>query len=124
MRKGSTEPEFLIVTAKDEPHRWIFPKGHVEREETLEEAARRELREEADVLGDLIGAVGSSRFRSRDEEVDVTYFLISARTGGQSKEGRQILWLPYTAAKARLSFMDARTLLDRALELWRSHEDH
>src|SRR6187551_1613238 len=79
--------EFLIVTAKRQPDAWIFPKGHIERRESLEDAAVRELEEEADVRGKPIGRVGSSRFRSKGEDVKCTYFLIRAKNKGRPREG-------------------------------------
>lgn len=116
-RTRGSQPEFLLVTAKRESKQWIFPKGHVELEERLEAAALRELREEAGVEGALIGKVGASRFVSGAENVEVTYFLIIAHSDGASREGRKLCWLPYAAARALLSFEDARELLDRALEM-------
>ena len=117
VRKTGPHHEFLLVTAKKEPDAWIFPKGHVERGETLAVAAVRELQEEAGVEGDTIGPVGTLRFMSGQEQVEVTYFLIVATHSGPAHEGRQLLWLPHKAARARLSHKDARGLLDRARAL-------
>jgi len=55
------EDRVLLVKRAIEPGlgRWTFPGGHVDRGETLEEAALRETREECGVtaeLGDLLGA--------------------------------------------------------------------
>jgi len=50
-------PEILLVQRKDPPFRdmWALPGGFMEMEETLEEAARRELLEETSLAaGDLI----------------------------------------------------------------------
>jgi 8-oxo-dGTP pyrophosphatase MutT (NUDIX family) len=47
-------PEVLVVRTKEpgtSPERWTFPKGHVERGETLLDAAMREAEEEAGVKG-------------------------------------------------------------------------
>jgi len=59
--------------------------------------------------------VGYSSFRSGREDIDVTYFLVRALTEGQRREGRQLAWLPYEQARARLTFPDSRRLLDEAL---------
>lgn len=51
------EPEILLVQRKDPPFEgmWALPGGFMEMEETLEEAARRELQEETNIeAGELI----------------------------------------------------------------------
>lgn len=50
-------PEILLVQRKDPPfpHMWALPGGFMEMDETLEEAARRELQEETGIhAGELI----------------------------------------------------------------------
>lgn len=50
-------PEILLVQRKDPPYKdmWALPGGFMEMEETLEEAARRELKEETGIeAGELI----------------------------------------------------------------------
>ena len=51
------EPEVLLIQRKDDPFKdmWALPGGFMEMEESLEETARRELREETAILaGELI----------------------------------------------------------------------
>lgn len=45
------EPEILLVKRKDSPYKdmWALPGGFMEMDETLEEAARRELEEETGI---------------------------------------------------------------------------
>jgi 8-oxo-dGTP pyrophosphatase MutT (NUDIX family) len=114
VRLDGPEPLFLVVTARRNPQEWIFPKGHLEPGEAPVDAAVRELREEAGVAGAPLGPVGSARFRSGAEEVDVTYFLIQASGPGEPREGRRLAWLPHAGARARLWFPNARDLLDQA----------
>jgi 8-oxo-dGTP pyrophosphatase MutT (NUDIX family) len=115
VRREGAEPLVLLVTAKKNPEHWIFPKGHVEPGEELAATALRELEEEAGVKGEILGRVGASTFRSGNEEIEVTYFLVRAGSRGKDREGRRRLWLPPAAARARLSFPDARDLLDGAM---------
>lgn len=114
VRLEGPEPLFLVVTARRNPQEWIFPKGHLEPDEAPVDAAVRELSEEAGVRGTPLGPVGSATFRSGDEEVDVTYFLIQASSAGDAREGRRLAWLPHPGARARLSFQNAQELLDQA----------
>src|SRR5689334_9545811 len=80
--------EFLLVTAKAKDEQWIFPKGHVEPGEALEETALRELQEEAGVEATLVGPVGTSRFTLKGKQIEVAYFLaMSNREDGTSPEG-------------------------------------
>lgn len=109
------EPLFLVVTVRHNPEEWIFPKGHIEPGEAPVDAAVRELREEAGVIGTALGPLASSTFRSGEEDVEVTYFLILASTEAHAQEGRRVAWLPHLSARARLSFENARQLLDEAL---------
>ena len=117
-RVRGDDTEFLLVTARKQPDEWIFPKGHIERGETPEDAALRELEEEADVRGRLVGKVGASRFRSKREDVECSYFLIHARGDGRPCEGRRLRWLPLPRARKQLSFENARELRDRAARMF------
>jgi len=59
MRDDGDSRRVLLVTAKDNHERWIFPKGHIEDGEIVEAAVLREAREEAGVIGHVLGPVGS-----------------------------------------------------------------
>lgn len=114
-------PRALIVRAKKNPRHWIFPKGHVEPGEDLETAAARELREEAGVVGEVIGPAGTLRFTSGDEAVEVHYFLVRARSETDADEERQPRWCSLEEAKGLLTFEDARALLS---SVWSSIQGH
>jgi len=75
-RTDGGEPRFLVVTARKNPGEWVLPKGHVEPGERPEEAALREAREEAGVVGRATGTAGALRFRSGDEDAEVVYFVV------------------------------------------------
>jgi 8-oxo-dGTP pyrophosphatase MutT (NUDIX family) len=107
-------PRFLLVTARRDPSAWIFPKGHIEPGETAAEAALRELREETGVTGEPGPALGVNEFRIGDDLFRVTYYLVRARAGEPPTEGRRMVWLPYPEARARLTFADARPILEAA----------
>ena len=114
LRGSGPDTEVLIVRARKNPNDWIFPKGHIERGETAAQAAVRELREEAGVVGDVVGSLGSSTFLLVDQEVEVEYFLVRFAGTAPPAEQRETLWLAVAAARARLTFADARRHLDAA----------
>lgn len=105
----------LLVRARHAPHEWIFPKGHIEKDESAEEAALRELREEGGVKGEIVRFVGTSEFDSGDEPVEVKYFL--ARYSGSPKDDtdRECTILSPDDGLSKLAHDDAKKLLASVL---------
>ena len=114
-RGSGRDLAFLLVTSKKVPGYWIFPKGHVEPGETAAAAGLRETLEEAGVSGELLGPVGVPLvFEWAGKQYRVEYFLIRATAQAPASDGRQIAWLPFEDALARLTFEDTRQLLRAA----------
>jgi len=107
--------EILLVRSKKDPSIWVFPKGHVEPGESLEQTALRETREEAGVDGEPLGPVGRPlEFMSGREAVRVQYFLIRATHTVDGAEPREKRWFQADHARMNLSFDTAREVLDAA----------
>jgi 8-oxo-dGTP pyrophosphatase MutT (NUDIX family) len=115
MRSQDGRTHVLIVRAKKDPSKWIFPKGHIEPGETPAETAVRELAEEAGVRGTVVCPVGVSTFQSGKERVEVTFYLVRFKAAVQAAEEREVKWLPADEARRTLSFDDSRRLLDDAV---------
>jgi len=115
-RTDSTPPRILLVRARKDPDKWIFPKGHIEPGESDADAVLRELKEEAGVAGMLLGPVGTPvSFQSDAEPVRVQYYLLRMTADGPSPEGREKQWLPAREAIEGLGFEAARELLRAGL---------
>jgi 8-oxo-dGTP pyrophosphatase MutT (NUDIX family) len=119
-RQGPRGREYLLLQ-HPEGH-WGFPKGHIEEEEDLREAARRELREETGIgsitiVADFQGEV-EYEFNRDDELVHkrVTYFLGETDQDEVqlSPEHLAFQWLDYRRALERLTYENSRALLRRA----------
>ena len=52
-RQDQKETFYLIISSSDGAH-WVLPKGHIESNESPEETALRELREEAGIIGEIV----------------------------------------------------------------------
>ncbi len=99
----------LLVRAKPAPHDWVLPKGHIEPGETLEQTARREVREEAGVEATPIRYLGSLEFNSpRGQRIRAGYFLMEFEREVLRTEDREICWCPVPEALRLVRFEDAR----------------
>jgi 8-oxo-dGTP pyrophosphatase MutT (NUDIX family) len=120
VRLDGDEPQVLLVTAKRNPKRWIFPKGHIEKGESAEDAALREAREEAGVLVKSIGPAGSLEYHFLGAGFRVEYFLaVLQREAGPPEKGRSRRWCSLDEALERLRFKNTRKLLRKA---WKTLE--
>ncbi len=102
---------------------WDFPKGHVEeRDDSEQNTARRELEEETGIT-DIKIHPGYREImyyefnRGAKERVkkNVVYFLAETPTEAVtiSFEHKGFIWLPYEQAMRKLTFDNARELLEK-----------
>ena len=63
----------LRRTAKGE---YLFPKGHVDPGETLEQTAIREVAEETGVEAEIVDELGEIAFEFRGEDIRATFYLM------------------------------------------------
>jgi mutator protein MutT len=117
-RSKGRDVEILLVTAKRNPSAWIFPKGHIEPGETAEQAAVREVEEEAGVVGRAVGAVGAPiDFDTPTEHVRIQYFLIEVMSESPATDGRDKRWFALDEAERMLTYDNTRGLLREARAL-------
>ncbi|MEX2193676.1 MAG: NUDIX hydrolase [Thermoleophilaceae bacterium] len=101
-----------------------LPKGHIDKEESSEQAARREVREEAGVDSELLEKLGPVRYwYVRDGErvlKVVTFFLFRYRSGSVADHDDEVEgaeWIPLDEAPARLSYRGEREIAAAALSV-------
>ena len=104
-----------------------LPKGHVDGDETPEQAARREVREEGGVDADLLEPLGDVRYRykrgGRLIDKRVSFFLFAYRSGSPADHDHEIAearWITLDEAARALSYSGEREMVAEALSKRRS----
>ncbi len=114
VRRQGRRLRVLIVRSSDGLN-WLFPKGHVERGETAERAAVREVREEAGVKASVVRFAGRQRYANKRRRVQVSYYVLEYRRKARAEDDREIRWCTRSEARRKLSFEGLKRILDRAV---------
>ncbi len=121
-RRSKESIKYLILHY--EAKHWDFPKGKLELNETEEEAAKRELKEETGI-DDVQFAEGFkhtiSYFYRKNEEVihkEVVVFLAETKTEDVKLSFEHIgyVWMGYENAEKKLTFNNSKEILKKADE--------
>lgn len=115
--------EFLLI--QDHKDRWTIPKGHIEEGETAQEAARREIGEEAGLHDvDVLGWLGKIHFRYRRVDklvlISQQVYLMRVRTDGSEIQKEDwmngIKWFKFHDALEEIEYEDIGKLMLLAMK--------
>ncbi len=118
-RRTATGIEYLLLQSMNPGHFWGFPKGHVEGDEDLLATAQREIREETTLQPpiDTNFAVKTEYDLPNGNHKEMTLFTAeltgTAEISRQKEEIKDYAWLPYQAARQRLTYDNLKDLLDQ-----------
>ena len=124
------DDEIEIVLASRRTRRgqlaWGLAKGGIEGDESMEDAAIREVREETGLLAEIEASLGETRYFYVWENVRIrktVHFFLMRHTGGdvddRDDEMEEIRWFPLKRALKRAAYRGERDVLVRAAELLR-----
>ncbi|MDD3532296.1 MAG: NUDIX domain-containing protein [Candidatus Shapirobacteria bacterium] len=119
-KKEGDKTLWLLIQPKD-TNRWQFPKGWIEEGETAPNAALREIKEEAGIVGEIVEKIGSFSwwFVEKNEKVfkTATFFLVKTQKDtGQldEKEIERVAWFSFDEAREKLTFDQDKETLTKA----------
>ena len=93
---------------------WSLPKGKLELGESWEEAAVREVGEEAGVRGTIVRELGSTHYDVRGEPKEVRWFVMETDDEPAAQnEVDEVRWVPLGDAPALLTYDRDHELLRR-----------
>jgi 8-oxo-dGTP pyrophosphatase MutT (NUDIX family) len=105
---------------------WGLAKGGIEDDESMEDAAIREVREETGLLAEIEASLGETRYFYVWEDVRIrktVHFFLMRHTGGdvddRDDEMEEIRWFPLERALKRAAYRGERDVLARAAEMLR-----
>jgi 8-oxo-dGTP pyrophosphatase MutT (NUDIX family) len=103
---------------------WGLAKGGIEEDESAEDAAVREVREETGLHAEIEASLGETRYFYVWEDVRIrktVHFFLMRHTGGniedRDDEMEEIRWFPLERALKRAAYRGERDVLGRAAEI-------
>ena len=117
---------YLLIKNKRSAH-WSFPKGHVEKGESDEQAAIREVKEETGIDITIIEGFKAKSEYSIQHKIEKIVYIYAAscedtRTTIQEEEIEDYLWLDFNKAMKNLKFENDKNILYRVNEFLKKKE--
>ena len=112
------EIRYLLIKNRRSAH-WGFPKGHVEKGETNEQTAIREVLEETGIHIKILPQFVSKSDYTIQGKVEKSVMIYLAKTNDtqtviQKEEIEDYVWLNYDKAMDTLRFVNDRSILENA----------
>ncbi len=119
-RKINNEIRYLLIKNKRSSN-WSFPKGHVEKDETFEDTAKREVLEETGLRLNIFPGFQSKSEYSIQNRIQKTVVIFVGTTNDtntriQPEEIEDYIWLTYENAYNNLKFENDKLILKDAKE--------
>lgn len=111
-----------VLLIKNPSNIWTFPKGHIEKGETKEEAAIREVKEETNIDAEIVTYLGEISYFFVWGGVRVyktVYFFLMRYVAGipvPSWEVKDARFFPLERAKQLLKYKGDKEIFSKALE--------
>ena len=129
VREAGSGYEMAVIKTTEEG-RWQLPKGIVDPGETAEQAALREVREEAGITCELLEPidtieywfVGSYDGPKKRYHKKVSFFLmkyISGDVANHDHEVSEARWVPFDDALRMLAFQNEKDVVEKARRMAR-----
>lgn len=124
--------EFLVIYRK-KLNDYTLPKGHVEKRESLEDAARRETFEETGYKVKIINFLGSFEYKVNEQKDGENVYIIrrvynfysevvEGKADGKNidqKEGNmEIFWLPYGEALKKVTYDNNKDFIKKTYRIY------
>jgi 8-oxo-dGTP diphosphatase len=124
-RKKDSSVEIALIAVKG-GHVWCLPKGIIDKGETPEIAAEREVSEETGLQGSIIEKLGEINYwyYIKEEEArcrkTVHFFLIEYESGDISQHDFEVdlvSWFPIDDALKKASYKGEQEIIEKAKEI-------
>ena len=125
-RNSSLERRICLIARKKANRLiWCLPKGHVEKDEKIKEAALREVREETGITGSILSSLGSIQYVFYDLESKknvsktVHFFLVEYQEGKLTDHDDEVelaKWFSASEALKHAEYKGEREVLNKALK--------
>jgi 8-oxo-dGTP diphosphatase len=113
----------IVAVQRARHEDWSLPKGHIEADETREQAALREVKEETGLDASILYSLGEIQYYFRKPKGDlirkiVYYYLMEATTekfGKPNWEVSEARWVNINEARNLLSYEKDKEVVTKAL---------
>lgn len=118
VRRSRSGLREIAVIHRPEYDDWTLPKGKIEPDETPEDCALREVREETGLRCELVRPLGCTAYVDRRGRDKLACYWVMEVRGGRFKSGEEVdrlVWLSIKDAVKRLTYGHDKMLVEQVL---------